>query len=88
VIEGVKYVQYFASDRSHMLTLPSEPEYISPPLYMTLPPLYPPICGPISAANGVTNNLMTKYVCMDEDFEDPFNDHLYGVVLNLDELNF
>ncbi|KAG1906005.1 N-terminal glutamine amidase-domain-containing protein [Suillus fuscotomentosus] len=61
VISGEEYLRSFASDRSHMLSpaADSSNQYISPP------PLYPIVCGPLAAAHGFTNNLMTHFVSME-----------------------
>ncbi|KAF4608341.1 hypothetical protein EYR40_000685 [Pleurotus pulmonarius] len=67
VVPGQDYIDYFASDRSHML-LPSSsqlqikgqrPEYSKPP------PGYSCLVGKKAAEAGVTNNLMQAFVSMD-----------------------
>ncbi|KAG0705014.1 N-terminal glutamine amidase-domain-containing protein [Suillus ampliporus] len=72
VVSGEEYLCSFASDRSHMLssTAGTLPEYISPP------PPYPIICGPLAAAHGFTNNLMTHFVSMESTSKG------YGTVMN------
>lgn len=35
--------------------------------YLSPPPLYEPICGPLAAEKGVENNLMSHFVCMSSD---------------------
>ncbi|TFK42976.1 N-terminal glutamine amidase-domain-containing protein [Crucibulum laeve] len=66
VIPGETYVNYFASDRSHMLVsrdidLQDDPVK---QIYLSPPPLYGPICGKRAAENGITNNLMTSFISM------------------------
>ncbi|KAG2157397.1 N-terminal glutamine amidase-domain-containing protein [Suillus clintonianus] len=72
VVSGEEYLGYFASDRSHMLSpaADSSTEYISPP------PPYPVICGPLADAHGFTNNLMTHFVSMESTSKG------YGTVVN------
>ncbi|KAG1768295.1 N-terminal glutamine amidase-domain-containing protein [Suillus occidentalis] len=72
VVSGEEYLHYFASDRSHMLSpaANSSIEYISPP------PPYPIICGPMAAVHGFTNNLMTHFVSMESTSEG------YGTVMD------
>ncbi|KAG1756482.1 N-terminal glutamine amidase-domain-containing protein [Suillus paluster] len=77
VVSGEEYWGSFASDRSHMLSPTadsSSPEYISPP------PPYPIICGPLAAAHGFTNNLMTHFVSMESTSQG------YGTVMNREAL--
>ncbi|KAG1891311.1 hypothetical protein F4604DRAFT_1705538 [Suillus subluteus] len=66
VVSGEEYLHSFASDRSHMLSPAADSsidsEYISPP------PPYPIICGPLAAAHGFTNNLMTHFLMDREAF--------------------
>ncbi|OAX39195.1 hypothetical protein K503DRAFT_690155 [Rhizopogon vinicolor AM-OR11-026] len=67
VVSGEQYLRHFSSDRSHMVgnkikfsrSLSSTGEYISPP------PPYPIICGPLAASKGFTNNLMSHFVSME-----------------------
>ena len=35
--------------------------------YLSPPPLYKPICGPLAAEKGVEDNLMSQFVCMSSD---------------------
>ena len=46
--------------------------------YSAPPPRYPPICGKNAKQNGVTHNLMSHFVSMDQ------SDELYGKVLNFE----
>jgi N-terminal glutamine amidase len=47
--------------------------------YLSPPPLYKPICGPLAAEEGVENNLMSHFVCMT-------SDGYYGRVLDRTEI--
>ncbi|KAF9501004.1 hypothetical protein BDN71DRAFT_1501767 [Pleurotus eryngii] len=84
VVPGQDYIDYFASDRSHML-LPSpsqlqiegqRPEYSKPP------PDHPCLVGKKAAEAGVTNNLMQSFVSMDMQSLGT----MYGRVLTLQEM--
>ncbi|EJD52896.1 hypothetical protein AURDEDRAFT_157451 [Auricularia subglabra TFB-10046 SS5] len=68
VVPAQRFLDYFASDRSHMLRGdPGEaaapgvglPEYIAPP------PEYAPIVGIAAREMGVRTNLMSEFVAMD-----------------------
>ena len=90
VVPVAQFLQHFASDRSHMvcfqlavylrslnyLKLVKTP---GPPAYLSPPPLYKPICGPLAAEEGVENNLMSHFVCMS-------SDGYYGRVLDRAEV--
>ncbi|KAL5533029.1 hypothetical protein ACEPAF_4805 [Sanghuangporus sanghuang] len=60
IVEGEEFLECFASDRSHMLVPGSDPPHFQSP-----EPPYPPIVGTKAAASGITNNLMSHFVCMD-----------------------
>ena len=51
----------------------------TPVVYSATPPQYPPIAGARARENGITNNLMTDFVDMN-------NPEGFGVVMNLGEL--
>lgn len=55
---------------------PGQPLYYSSP-----PPPYAPICGELSRNTGITNNLMSSFVCMD-----PAAENTYGNVMSLEEV--
>lgn len=84
VVPGQDYIDYFASDRSHMLSPSSsqlqiqghQPEYSKPP------PGYPCLVGKKAAEAGVTNNLMQSFVSMDAQSLGA----MYGRVLTLQEM--
>lgn len=64
VVPAQRFLDYFASDRSHMLRDPGAsgvgvPEYIAPP------PEYAPIVGLAAREMGVRTNLMAEFVDMD-----------------------
>lgn len=48
--------------------------------YIATPPVYEPICGEVSRKNGMRNNLMEGFVCMDR-----FARGTYGEVVSLEE---
>jgi len=82
------YLNHFASDRSHMLTV-KEDELTSavkmsrvPDDYCVPPPVYEPICGAMAFEHGVSNNLMASFVCMDLS-EDTYGDVVLKDVLRL-----
>jgi len=60
VVPAAAYLEYFASDRSHMLRDGSGPI----PHYTSPPPSYPTLCGNRAQGLGITNNLMDAYVSM------------------------
>ncbi|KAF9533441.1 N-terminal glutamine amidase-domain-containing protein, partial [Crepidotus variabilis] len=71
VISASDFLEFFASDRSHMLVTAHGPDIsadggISTNIsrYYSPPPLYHPIQGSAAAANGVIHNLMSHYVDM------------------------
>ncbi|KZT11633.1 uncharacterized protein LAESUDRAFT_720886 [Laetiporus sulphureus 93-53] len=83
VVPATAYLDYFASDRSHMLKHladGSEPEYYS------APPSYPALCGPKAREMGVINNLMQSYVTMARGASGPTSPDSFGVVMDLREL--
>ncbi|KIM59222.1 hypothetical protein SCLCIDRAFT_126591 [Scleroderma citrinum Foug A] len=65
VVPGREYLNNFASDRSHMMI--STPSH--GPQYASKPPPYPRICGPLAAAKGMTHNLMSHFVAIDDNIE-------------------
>ncbi|KAG8989105.1 hypothetical protein FRB94_002021 [Tulasnella sp. JGI-2019a] len=66
------YLDNFSSDRSHMLTVSSDP---SARVYHAPPPSYPAITGPGALATELPNNLMSHFVDMS------FEGIGYGTVL-------
>ncbi|KAL5490419.1 hypothetical protein ACEPAI_5252 [Sanghuangporus weigelae] len=60
IVEGGDFLEHFASDRSHMFVPGSDP-----PRYQSPEPTYPPIVGTKATALGLTNNLMSHFICMD-----------------------
>ncbi|KAH7889256.1 N-terminal glutamine amidase-domain-containing protein [Phlebopus sp. FC_14] len=66
VVPGEEYLNNFASDRSHMISLTQSPK----PQYFAKAPPYPCICGPSAAEQGIKHNLMSHFVSMvaDEGF--------------------
>lgn len=56
LVPGEVYLEYFASDRSHMVH--GDGSLLSPP------PLYPPIYGSKILGRGIRSNLMENFVCM------------------------
>ncbi|CAE7231536.1 unnamed protein product [Rhizoctonia solani] len=60
IIPATRYIDQFASDRSHMIKLSADGvmQYAMPP------PSYDVIVGPGAGARGVTNNLMDEFVRM------------------------
>ncbi|KAH9926113.1 N-terminal glutamine amidase-domain-containing protein [Fomitopsis serialis] len=60
VVPAAAYLDYFASDRSHMLSDGSGPT----PHYTSAPPSYPTLCGIRAQESGIINNLMDAYVSM------------------------
>ncbi|RDB24108.1 Protein N-terminal glutamine amidohydrolase [Hypsizygus marmoreus] len=75
VIPGNVFLDNFASDRSHML-LAFDNSIGGPLQYSSPPPLYAPICGAVAAKRGITHNLMSSFVSMDQ------NEESYGIVLD------
>jgi len=64
VVPVTQFLQHFASDRSHMI-LKLTPD-MTQLTYVSPPPLYKPLCGPLAAEKGVKNNLMSHFVCIDD----------------------
>ncbi|KZT74009.1 hypothetical protein DAEQUDRAFT_661282 [Daedalea quercina L-15889] len=60
VVPAAAYLDYFASDRSHMLKHAAGIE----PYYSNPPPSYAILCGKRAKELGITNNLMDAYVSM------------------------
>ncbi|EGN95453.1 hypothetical protein SERLA73DRAFT_186466, partial [Serpula lacrymans var. lacrymans S7.3] len=60
VIPGEEFLDHFASDRSHMLSVHPGAE----PCYFAEPPVYLPLRGSKATERGVTNNLMSAFVSM------------------------
>ncbi|THH08212.1 hypothetical protein EW145_g2854 [Phellinidium pouzarii] len=61
IVDGEEYLQNFASDRTHMLALePGLPRYLSPP------PQYGCLQGAKAKSSGISNNLMSSFVCVDD----------------------
>ncbi|KAF9452261.1 hypothetical protein P691DRAFT_722298 [Macrolepiota fuliginosa MF-IS2] len=92
LITGEVFINHFASDRSHMVSLffragllqlrPSlEEGQLSS--YNSPPPTYDPICGELSRKAGITNNLMSGFVCMN-----PTARNTHGDVMSLEEVLF
>ena len=90
IVPVTQFLQHFASDRSHMVCFSTRRllrwlNYLKlvktpgPPTYLSSPPLYKPICGPLAAEGGVVNNLMSHFVCMS-------SDGYYGSVLDRTEI--
>ncbi|KIJ68936.1 hypothetical protein HYDPIDRAFT_122833 [Hydnomerulius pinastri MD-312] len=75
VVPGEEYLDNFASDRSHMVSLPTESQEVR---YLANPPPWPLICGPLAAEQGVKHNLMTHFVSMDE------NGKRFGSLMDFD----
>jgi len=74
VVPGRVFLDYFASDRSHMLMPDTDgSRYISPP------PGYGPVCGPKIREAGIANNLMSSFVSMIT------SGGTYGDVFEIDE---
>ncbi|KAG2147116.1 N-terminal glutamine amidase-domain-containing protein [Suillus cothurnatus] len=73
VVSGEQYLHSFASDRSHMLSPVADSSTLK---YISPPPPYPVICGPLAAAQGFTNNLMTHFVSMESTYKG------YGTVMD------
>ncbi|KAJ6496535.1 N-terminal glutamine amidase-domain-containing protein [Mycena vitilis] len=61
IVPGSTFVEYFASDRSHMLADPKQAGSHTVNMYRSSPPPTPPIRG--KSAN-VSSNLMESFVCM------------------------
>jgi len=70
VIPASTYLDYFASDRSHMLDDTSA----SGLCYKSIPPTYPALSGQKAKALGVTHNLMKSYVSMTLQAQTPSSD--------------
>ncbi|EJD05951.1 uncharacterized protein FOMMEDRAFT_26741 [Fomitiporia mediterranea MF3/22] len=64
IVAAEEFLESFASDRSHMLGPESESDD-GPPRYHSPEPSYPCIVGTKAAARGISNNLMSSFVCMD-----------------------
>ncbi|GMI63050.1 hypothetical protein ScalyP_jg9484 [Parmales sp. scaly parma] len=69
VVPKAKFLAHFSSDRSHMLVSGSSTEY-----QMPIPP-YAPL-----GASGSSSNLMSSYVCMDDENN---GDETFGEILSL-----
>ncbi|KAG7452685.1 uncharacterized protein BT62DRAFT_19848 [Guyanagaster necrorhizus] len=72
LVPGEVYLQYFASDRSHMIH--GDGSFSSPP------PLYPPIYGTKTLGRGIRSNLMKSFVCMtpsDDTFGNVYDLHTF-----------
>ncbi|KDQ33166.1 hypothetical protein PLEOSDRAFT_153172 [Pleurotus ostreatus PC15] len=84
VVPGQDYIDFFASDRSHMLSPSSSQLQIKGqrPEYSKPPPDYPCLVGKKAAEAGVTNNLMQSFVAMDAQGLGT----MYGRVLTLQEM--
>ncbi|KAK2460596.1 hypothetical protein APHAL10511_007066 [Amanita phalloides] len=72
-IPGDEFVDNFASDRSHMIREGTD-NYLSPP------PEYPPMTGALAPEKGVKMNLMSSFVCMENNVE------TFGEVLDVGEM--
>lgn len=64
VIPCSVYLNHFASDRSHMLAVKEDARALIE-TYHAPPPLYEPIRGAIAVEHGISNNLVSGFVCMD-----------------------
>ncbi|EKM83021.1 hypothetical protein AGABI1DRAFT_34630 [Agaricus bisporus var. burnettii JB137-S8] len=74
LIPGSIFINYFASDRSHML-IPDQGREAA--IYISPPPEHAPLCGAEARKAGVKNNLMERFVTMDASGE--------GEVVGLEE---
>jgi len=61
VVTAHDFLDYFASDRSHMLVWDEELQHNR---YLSPPPIHPPIVGRAARGSGTTNNLMVDFVDM------------------------
>ncbi|KAF9815441.1 hypothetical protein IEO21_04612 [Rhodonia placenta] len=65
VIHAAAYLDHFASDRSHMVSLEDPSDPVSPySPYRAPPPTSSALCGPKAKELGINNNLMDSYVSM------------------------
>jgi len=80
IVSGEEYLRYFASDRSHMLSLqvPHHDSGDSGTRYLSPSPPYECICGVSAREMGVANNLMSSFVAMEET-------EGYGTVYSLED---